>query len=62
MIYVRGDIPSKLLIKHLFPSDTEGLFVELNFRKRKWDMLLGTYGSRYSRMDKVKFAEGSQIF
>ena len=42
MIFVREDIPSKLLTKHNFPSDVEGLFVELNFRKSKW-LLCGTY-------------------
>ena len=35
MIYVRDDIPSKLLKKHFFPNDIEGLFVQLNFRKFK---------------------------
>ena len=44
MIYVRDVIPSKLLTKHLFPNDIEGLLVELNFRKCKW-LLLGTYHS-----------------
>ena len=42
MIFVKEDIPSKLLIKHNFPSDAEGLFVELNFRKSKW-LFFGTY-------------------
>ena len=42
LIYVRRDIPSKLLTKHSFPNDIEGLFVEINFRKRKW-LLFGTY-------------------
>ena len=42
MIFVREDIPTKLLTKHNFPSDVEGLFVELNFRKSKW-LLSGTY-------------------
>ena len=32
MIFVKEDIPSKLLTKHNFPSDAEGLFVELNFK------------------------------
>ena len=36
MIYVREDIPSKLLIKHVLPSDIECIFLELNFRKCKW--------------------------
>ena len=31
IIYVRYDIPSKLLIKHFLPNDVEGLFVELKF-------------------------------
>ena len=42
LIYVREDIPCKLLDKHIFPDDIEGLFVELNFRKSKL-LLLGTY-------------------
>ena len=42
MMYVRNDIPSKLLTKHFFPNDIKGLFVELNFRKSEW-LLLGTY-------------------
>ena len=42
IIYVRDDIPSKLLTKHILPDDIEGLFVELNFRKRKW-LLMGAY-------------------
>ena len=42
MIYIRENIPSKLLEKHKFHDDIEGLFVELNFRKVKW-LLFGTY-------------------
>ena len=42
MIYIRDDSPSKLLSKHVFSSDIEGLYIELNFRKCKW-LLLGTY-------------------
>ena len=42
MIFVKEDIPSKLLTKHNFPSDVEGLLVELNFTKSKW-LLFGTY-------------------
>ena len=41
VIYVRENIPSKLLTRHFFPNDIEGLFVELGFRKYKW-LLLGT--------------------
>ena len=34
--------PSKLLAKHNFPNDTEGFFVEINYRKSRW-LLFGTY-------------------
>ena len=42
MIYIRDNIRSKLLTKHVFPDNIEGLFVELNFRKSKW-LLMRTY-------------------
>ena len=42
MIYIRDDNPSKLLTKHVLPSDIECIFLELNFRKCKW-LLAGTY-------------------
>ena len=35
IIYVREDIPSKILEKHNLPHDIEGIFIELNFRKVK---------------------------
>ena len=41
-IYVCENIPSKLLTKHVLPSDIECIFLELNFRKCKW-LLVGTY-------------------
>ena len=41
-IYVREDIPSKILEKHKLTEDVEGMFVELNFIKLKW-LLLRTY-------------------
>ena len=44
IIYVREDIPSKILEKHKLPQDVEGVFVELNFRKIKW-LLFETYHS-----------------
>ena len=31
MIFIHNDIPSRLLTKHVFPDDIEGLFIELNF-------------------------------
>ena len=42
MVYIREDIPSKLLDKHVFLYDVEGLFVERSFRKCKW-LPFGTY-------------------
>ena len=42
IIYVREDVPSKILRKHFLPNDIEGIFVEINFRKSKW-LLCGTY-------------------
>ena len=35
LIYVRDDIPSKLLSKHNFTKNVEGLFLEVNLRKSK---------------------------
>ena len=42
MIFIRDDIPSRVLTKHVFPDDIEGVFIEPNFRKAKW-LLFGTY-------------------
>ena len=42
MIFVKEDIPSKVLTKRNFPSDVEGLFVQLSFRKPEW-LLFRTY-------------------
>ena len=36
IIYVREDIPSKLLRKHILPDDIEALFLEINLKKQKW--------------------------
>ena len=56
MVYIREDIPSKLLDKHVFIYDMEGLFAELNFRKCTW-LLFGTYPptipSRYLFFDNL---------
>ena len=52
MIYVREDIPSKVLEKHEFPDaifyhddnlgPIEGIFLEINLKKSKW-LLFGSY-------------------
>ena len=36
IIYVRENICTKILTKHIFPEDIEGIFLEINFRKSKW--------------------------
>ena len=36
VIFIRDDIPSRMLRKHVFPDDIESSFIELNFRKAKW--------------------------
>ena len=42
IIYVRDDIQSNILRKHLFPNDVELIFVDINFRRSKW-LICGTY-------------------
>ena len=42
LMYVREDIPSKILIEYKQPNDIEGIFVEINLRKVKW-LLFGSY-------------------
>ena len=42
MIYVREDIPCKILNKHIAPEKFEGIFLEVNLRKRKW-LIFGGY-------------------
>ena len=52
MIYIREDIPSKILDEHTFPDvpfenndnfgPIEGIFIEINLRKSKW-LLFGSY-------------------
>ena len=42
LMYIREDIPCKVLESHYLPSNIEGIFVELNFRKTKF-LLLATY-------------------
>ena len=46
MIYVREDIPSKLLCKHSFTKNVEGMFIEINLRKTKL-LFFGGYRSEH---------------
>ena len=39
---MRSNIPCKLVNKHLFSDNIEGIFIEINLRKSKW-LLFGTY-------------------
>ena len=41
-IYIWEDIPRKPLADHKLTHDIEGIFVELNLRKKKW-LLFGSY-------------------
>ena len=42
MIFVRQDLPSKLLLKHTFPNEIEALIIEISLRKTTF-LLLGGY-------------------
>ena len=36
LMYVRDDIPCKEIKTHKLPDDIEGMFIEINLRKKKW--------------------------
>ena len=42
LIYVKDNIPAKLVENPQLPNDIEAIFIELNFRINKW-LLMGTY-------------------
>ena len=42
MIFVRDDIPCRVLKSHSIPQNLEGIFLEINLRKVKW-LLFGGY-------------------
>ena len=44
IIYIRADIPCKVLKNHL-PKNVEGLYIELNLRSKKW-LLFGGYNPK----------------
>ena len=48
MLYVREDIPSKLLSIENQPI--EGFYIEINLRKKKW-LLCGTYNPHRNNID-----------
>ena len=41
MLFVRDNIPFRLLKPGNLPSNTEALFIEINLRKKKWLMCCG---------------------
>ena len=49
IIYIRNDIPCKLLKRHNLPNDIEGLFIEIKLRKSKW-ILFGGYNPMKTRI------------
>ena len=40
MIFIRGDIPNKMVFKHTFPNDIESMLIEINLKNSKF-LLLG---------------------
>ena len=42
LVYIREDILSRLLVDQKLLHDIEGIFIELNLRKKKW-LLFGSY-------------------
>ena len=42
LVYIREDMPSRLLTEYKQPENVECLFVEINIRKKKW-FLRGSY-------------------
>ena len=42
LMYVRDDIPCKEIKTHKLPDDIEGMFIEINLRKKKW-IIIGGY-------------------
>ena len=58
LIYVREDIPSKILTKHCFTKHVEGIFIEINLRKTKL-LFFGGYRSEHQQygLSKSDFLE-----
>ena len=41
MLFIRDNIPFRLLKPGNFPSNTKAFFIEINLRKKKWLMCCG---------------------
>ena len=48
MIFIREDIPSKLMSNHTFPNDIESLLIEINLKKSTFRLLGGYRPPRQS--------------
>ena len=48
MIFIREDIPSKLMSNHTFPNDIESLLIEINLKKSTFLFLDGYRSPRQS--------------
>ena len=55
MIFIHDIITSKILEKHIFPNNIEGIFVKLNFRKCKWLLTIHHQNNEYffNNLDKA---------
>jgi exonuclease III len=62
LVYVREDMPSKLLSKHNFSLSVEGMFIEINLRKTKL-LFFGGYRSEHLEygLSKSDFLEQLQF-
>ena len=60
LLYIRQDIPSKLLINLKISENLEGVFVELNFRRKKW-LVCCSYNPQKSNITKHLDAIGKNL-
>ena len=60
LLYVREDIPAKLISNRSFDKDIEAMFVEINLRKKKW-LLCISYNPHKSLIEKHLRAIGKNI-
>ena len=51
LLYIKQDIPSKLLINLKTSKNLEGVFIELNFRRKKW-LVCCSYNPQKSNITK----------
>ena len=57
MLFIRDNIPFRLLKPGNLPSNTEALFIEINFHKKKWLMCCG-YNPNKSLINKFTYDIG----